>query len=246
MLAVALNSLGTIDEEYFASLFVRQFTGFKVIKLSLYKDAEKDQLQVCQPEKDADLLKDLIQNSDPADPILRLKGPRAKLQKAVRSMFFPGQKKKHEKVLLIGSEGFNDFPWAVQIVAVQLNVLDLIQDTEELQKSGFMILHDPEKNESENFIVGVKTLHPENTMYVELYQGDRSKDIKKCYEVVFAEYLVKRKKIKERLEEQHPGQVISCAQAGRIAGELRVSTYLVGSVCDEYGYQITNCGLGCF
>ncbi len=39
---------------------------------------------------------------------------------------------------------------------------------------------------------------------------------------------------------------VNSKQARRMARELGVSMFLVGSVCDELGYKITRCGLGCF
>lgn len=244
MLVVAINHMGTIDERSFASMFVRLFDDFKVIELSPCEDSKEERLQVCQPEKDMDLLKDIQQNSDPSELILRIRGPRAKLQKTVRSMFFPGQKKKYERVLLIGSDVLNDFPWAIRIIVVPAPVLDRVQDMK--SKAGFKVLHDPEREKSEDYIFVLKTIHPDIPIFAEKFQEELSKGIKICFEAIFADYLVKRKRIKERLERQQPVQQISCEQAHRIAGELGVSTYLVGSVCDELGYIITKCSMGCF
>ena len=244
MLAVAINHMGTIDEESFASMFVRLFDDFKVIELSPCEDSEEERLQVCQPEKDTDLLKDIQQISDPSDPILKLRGPRAKLQKAVRSMFFPGQKNKYERVLLIGSDVLNDFPWAIRVIVVPLPVLDRIRDIG--LNVGFTVLRDLERKKSVDYIFVLKTIYPDMQVFEEKFREEISKDIKRSFEALFADYLVKRKRIKERLEKQQPVQQISCEQAHIIAGELEVSTYLVGSVCDELGYMITKCSMGCF
>jgi hypothetical protein len=241
-----MNHMGTIGEESFASMFMRLFADFKVIKLSPCEDSEEKRLQVCQPEKDTDLLKDIQQNSDPSEPILKLEGPRAKLQKAVRSMLFPGQKKKNEKILLIGRDILNDFPWAIRIVVVPLPVLDREQDMKWFLKADFIVLHDPEREKNKDFIFVLKTIRPDISIFTEKLQAELSEGIKKSFEAIFADYLVKRKRIKERLEKQQPGQLISCAQARRIAGELGVSSHLVGSVCDEFGYMVTQCSLGCF
>lgn len=59
-------------------------------------------------------------------------------------------------------------------------------------------------------------------------------------------YLDKRKNIEKMLQQKQPELLISCKQARRMARELGVSMFLVGSVCDELGYKITRCGLGCF
>ncbi len=68
MLVVAINHMGTIDMGSFASMF-----DFKVIELNPCEDSKEEWLQVCQPKKDMDLLKDIQQNSDPSELILKVK-----------------------------------------------------------------------------------------------------------------------------------------------------------------------------
>ncbi len=243
MLAVAINHMGTIDEGSFASYFIKLFDDFKVIKLSYCEDSEGKRLQVCRPEKNTDLLEEIQQNSEQPLTMLKLSGPKAKLQKAVRSMFFPGQKQKYEKVLLIGSDILNDFPWAIRVIVVPLPVLDRIPDIG--LNTGFTVLRDLERKRSVDYIFVLKTIYPDMQVFEDKFQEEISKDIKRSFEAVFTEYLDKRKRIKESLEEQ-AGQLVSCIQACGLARELGVSSHLVGSVCDEFGYMITNCSLGCF
>ncbi len=244
MLAVAINHMGAYDEESFVSYFIKLFDDFKVIELSYCEDSEEERLQVCRPGKDTDLLKEIQQNSEPPCTMLKLSGPRAKLQKAVRSMFFPGQKQKYEKVLLMGSDILDDFPWAIRVIVVPLPVLDRIRDIG--LNVGFTVSRDLERKKSVDYIFVLKTVYPDMQVFEEKFQEEISKDIKRSFEALFADYLDKRKRIKESLGEQQPGQLVSCVQACDLACELGVSTHLVGSVCDEFGYMITNCSLGCF
>ena len=246
MLAVAVNYIGAIKEKQFGPVFVKFFDDFKVVKPSPYGDLGKGRLQLCQPEEYEEALKGIQKYWDPTETFLELKGPKDKLQKVVRQMCFFDEEKKYEKVLLEGFDGITDFPWAVQIVMVQLPVLDWGQEPEWLRKADILILNDADRQESRDFLAKVKKARPGIEIFIEKVQEGLSKELKQCLETLFAEYLEKRRRIREVLEKQQSEQVISCEQAHRMAGKLKVSLFLFGNVCDECGYRVTRCRLGCF
>ncbi len=246
MLVVALNHIGAITDNNFASGFLKQFDDFQVLKFNFYDDFAEEQLQVCQPEKEEALLKDTLEGLDLSKPLLELQGTRDRLQKAVRSMFFPGRAKKYENVLLTGCDGMSDFPWAVQIVLVQPPAPDPEQDPEWVRRADVIVLYGLEEEESSRFAAGLKALRPRIPIFAEKAAEDLSKDLQDSLEALFSAHLEKRKRIKEKLAEQQAGRMIDCEQARRLAGTLGVSLALVGSVCDESGYRIARCGLGCF
>lgn len=246
MLAVALNHMGAITGNGFVSGFLKQFDDFQVLKLNFCDDLAEKQLQLCQPEKEEALLKDTLERLDLFKPLLELQGTRDRLQKTVRSMFFPGREKKYENVLLTGCDGMTEFPWAIQIVVVQPPAPGWEQDPEWVRRADVIALHGLEEEERGKFTAGVKALRPGVPIFAEKAAADLSKDLKDSLEALFSAYLEKRKKIKEKLTEQQTGRLIGCEQARKLAGTLGVSLPLVGSVCDESGYRITRCGLGCF
>lgn len=245
MLAVALNYVGEIEEKGFGSIFMKHFDDFKVIKISPYEELEKGPLELCQPVEYKDLIKEIQESWDSTGTTLELRGFRDKLQRAVRQMCFFDEEKKFEKVLLEGSEAIIDFPWALQIVMVQLPLVDWDQDAEWIRNADILILNNSEE-ESRDFIAQVKTIRSGIPVFTEKVQGGLSKELQDSLEVLFNTYLENRKKIKAMLEEKLSEQVISCEQARRMAAKLRVNLYLFGNVCDECGYSITRCGLGCF
>ena len=247
MLAAALSLMGAINGNDFVSGFLKHFDDFQVLKLKCSDDFTEKQLQVCQPEKEEALLKDALERLDLSKPLLELQGTRDKLQKTVRSMFFPGGEKKYEKFLLTGCDGMDDFPWAVQIVLVQPPAPGLVQDPAWVRRADVIVLHGLTEAESGNFAARAQALRPGMPIFAEKAAEDLSQGLIDRLEGLFSSHLKKREKIKEKLAEKQTGRLmIDCEQARRLAGTLGVSLALVGSVCDETGYRITRCGLGCF
>lgn len=246
MLAVALNYLGSIQERELGPLLINFFNEFKMIRLSPCGDREEGRLQICQPQGHEELMKNIQISWNPAESLLELRGPKDKLQRTVRYMLYFDEKKKYKQVFLEGDDGINDFPWAIQIAVIQLPVWGWEYDPEVIRKSDVIVINSSDKEENENFIAKVKKLDPDIPIFLEKLQEGLSQDIKDCLKVLFAKHVEKRARIKEKLESQHPHSLISCAQACRLSGELGVSSFLLGSVCDELGYRITNCRLGCF
>ncbi|MDD3874699.1 MAG: hypothetical protein PHE01_11075 [Methanosarcina sp.] len=245
MLAVALNYVGGIEEKGFGPIFVKRFNDFKVIKISPYEELKKGQLQLCQPVEYEELIKGIQEHWDPSGTFLELRGFKDKLQRAIRQMCFFDEEKKFEKVLLEGSDGITDFPWALQIVLVQLPAPGWEQDMEWIRKADILILNNSVE-ESRNFIDQAKIIRPDVPIFIEKIQEGLSDEMKSSLESLFTTYLEKRKRVKAMLEENLSDQVINCEQAHRMAAKLRVDLYLFGNVCDECGYSITRCRLGCF
>jgi len=249
MIAAALNLFGSLDEQGLTNLvpvLVKLFDEFKVVQLNPYDEAKKNQLQLCQPEKYEELVQHIEKNWDPSETFLELRGPKAKLQRVVRQMFFFDAEKKFEKVLLAGCDGMRDFPWAIQIVLLQLPVMDEEQNLEWISRADLLIINALPDAATRDFIDKVKLIRPDIPIFTEKLSAGWSQEIKACLEDLFASYLEKRQKIKVMLAEKYPEQSISCEQAGRMAGQLSVNRFLFGNVCDEYGYSITHCGFGCF
>lgn len=246
MLAVATNYLGLSGEQKFGSAFLRSFDDFVVIKLNPSGDLVKSSLELCQPEGYADLLKDIHMSWDASGSELELRGLKGKMKRLVRYMFFFDEEKKFTKVLLEGSDGITDFPWALQIVVIQLPVEVRERDLAWLRSADIIILIDAENEASRDYAAKLNKIMPGTPVYLEKFAQGLSQDLKAALEVMFADYAKKRNLIREQLAAKYPEQVISCTQARGMAGELRVNLSLFGSVCDELGYRITQCGLGCF
>lgn len=247
MLAVALNQMGAASGDGFVSGFLKHFNDFQILKLNLYDDFTDKELQLCQPEEEEALVKETLGRMDLSAPLLELRGTRDKLQRIVRSMFFPGAEKKYEKVLLTGCDGMADFPWAVQVVLVQLPAPGRGQGLERVRRADAVVLQGLAEEESRKFTEGVRAFRPHMPIFSETAAGDLSQDLTDSLADLFSSYLEMREKIKVMLEEQQSGPLlVDCEQARRLAGSLGVSLALVGSVCDETGFRITRCGLGCF
>ena len=247
MLAVALNHTGAIADNNFAFGFLKKFDGFQVLKLNYCDNFTDKQLQLCQPEKEEAQVKEKLGRLDLSKPLLELRGTRDKLQRIVRSMFFPGGEKKYEKILLTGCDGMADFPWAVQVVLVQPPAPGRGQGLEWVRRADAVVMQGLAEEEGRRFADGVRTFRPHMPVFSEKAAGDLSQGLTDCLEDLFSSYLEKREKIKVMLEEQQTGPLmIDCEQARRLAGSLGVNLALVGSVCDESGYRVTRCGLGCF
>lgn len=244
MLAVALNYVGMIEEENLGPMFVKLFNDFKVVKLSPYDDVKEAQLQLCQPESYKELVKHIQQVWDSSETFLELRGSKVKLQKTVRQMLFFDEEKKYKKVLLEGCHGISDFPWAIQIVLIQLPVSDREQKLDWMGQADVLILYNSEEEASRDFINRLKMIRPDIPIFIEKVQAGWSEELKDSLETLFSSYLEKRQRIKEMLAEKYPEQSISCEEARRMAG--KVNRFLFGNVCDECGYRITHCGLGCF
>jgi hypothetical protein len=250
MLAVAITHVGTTVDDSFETGLLKHFEGFQVVRLRIREPTAETlaetRLQICEPEKEGDLLRVLREDEEPAGPWLELQGPREKLQKAVRSLFFPGREPKYERVLLTGCEGIADFPWALQIVCVHLPVPGWEQNPEWVRKADVIVLRGSEGEESRRLTAGIKTLRPDVPLFGDGDGQGWAVGLRGSLEGLFAAYGEKRRRIKERLEAQQAGRQLECERARKLAETLGVDLSLVGSVCDESGYRITRCGLGCF
>jgi hypothetical protein len=246
MLAIATSYPGFTDGQQIWPLFVKLFDDFAVVKLSPTGDLEEGRLQLCQPEGYGDLLQAVHSSWNPSKNLLELRGPKDKLLRTVRYMFFFDEEKKFEKVLLEGCDGLTDFPWALQIIVIKLPLENLEQQPEWIHKADAVILVDSENELCGDFTDRMKMIRPELPVFSEKPGESLSRDLKAGLEVMFAGYVKKRSRIKDVLTSRYPEQQISCTLAHRMAGELGVDMFLVGSVCDEIGYRITQCRLGCF
>lgn len=246
MLAVALNYIGETKEQKLGYMLVKHFAGFKVVKLSPSEIVKEGRLQICQPEGYGNLQKDIQQYQDPAGTYLELRGPRDKLQRTVRYMFFFDEEKKYSKVVLEGCDGLADFPWALQLVLVEPPASVWERKPAWIRKADIIVIKGTESEESRELIAKVKEIRPDIPVHTEKVREGLSQELIENLEALFSSYVEKRKKIKDLLELQHPEQQISCLLANSMARKLGVSSFLVGSVCDELGYSITRCGLGCF
>lgn len=245
MIAAAVNYLGISENEDFAAIFARHFDDFKVIRLNPADETKPGQLQLCQPENYTELLQQVQITGDISETSMEISGPRDKLQRTIRQMLF-FEDVKPEKVLLIGSQGILDFPWAVQIVLMQMPVKGGRQYLKWVRKADVLFIDDSKGAVNDEFINKVRTMRPELLIFTgriqEFWPGEMQDSLKK----VFAAYLDKRQGIKQVLAEKYPAGSLSCEQGRYMAGKLKVSRFLFGNVCDECGYMITQCGLGCF
>lgn len=246
MLAVALNNKGVTEEAKIESAFIELFKDFKVIKISYADDLPKDHLELCQPVEYKELVKDIQADWDASETFLQLHGLKDKVQRAVRQMFFFDKEKNFEKVLLEGCEGMADYPWALQIVIAELPGTELEPDPEWIGQTDILIINNLDDKASRAFVEKVKNIRPNLPVFFENISTGLSLELKNNLQLLFADYLDKRQKIKSVLEEKYPQRLIQCEQARRMAHKLRVSVFLFGNVCDECGYRITHCGLGCF
>lgn len=246
MLAAALNSIGGIPEDTFGQKFVELFNDFKVVKLSPIEELEKGPLQLCVPVEYQELIKNIQYNWDSTQTFLEMRGLKAKLQRAIRQMFFFDEEKIFDKVLLLGCVGVNDFPWAIQVVVMQPPVSGWEQNLELIGQADILVLNDVDESEAGKLIEQVKLTRPDMPVFAEEISQGLSIEFKDSLEKIFIDHLAKRKRIKQMLREKQTGQSISCEQAYKMAAKLRVGLYLFGNVCDECGYSITRCRLGCF
>ncbi|MEN6327527.1 MAG: hypothetical protein ABFD18_15145 [Syntrophomonas sp.] len=246
MLAVALNYIGIPEaDNCFVPMFMRQFNDFKVIKLSPYDEKSKSRLQLCEPEEYEEIVKQIEKEWDPSGTCLELRGPKAKLQKMVRQKLFFDEE-KIAKVLLDSSNGISDFPWAVQIAMIQPPVPEGRQDKGRLKKADVMVINHSGDEECRDYIKKVQAIRADLPVIVKDLREGWPQELTDSLEAAFAGYLEKRQRIKELLAGKYPEQMLSCKQAHRLAGKLKVDSFLLGNVCDECGYIINNCGLGCF
>lgn len=251
MLAVAINYQGPAAEKNLGytlgTVLMKLLDGFKMIKLYPSDNPEPAPLQLCRTEGYEELVKDIQQFWHPAESLLELRGPTVKLQRALRHMFFFAAEKKYEKVFIIGCDGIADFPWALQIVVARLPLAGQGQDIEWIRQADIIILDDYKNEESEDFTVAIKEIRADVPLFVEkISPGGLSPELQDSLEALFALNLKNRKRIKEMLQEKQLGPQITCEQAQEMAGELGVSLFLFGSVCDQLGYSVIRCRLGCF
>jgi hypothetical protein len=245
MIAAALNYWGVESDENFAPRFVEQFKDFKVIRLNPVEEVKPGQLQLCQPENYDQMMQQIQINWDPSETFLEIRGSRVKLQRTVRQrLFFDEQ--RLEKILLEGLDGLVDFPWAVQILLVRLPVEGKKQYLKQLKKMDVLILLASSEEEGQGFIDSAKKVNLDMLMFRETDLEDKAGQMKGDLEKLFVDYLHKRQMIREFLAEKLSEPALSCEQARRMAGKLKMDRFLFGNVCDECGYAITRCGLSCF
>ncbi|MEN6392016.1 MAG: hypothetical protein ABFD04_16490 [Syntrophomonas sp.] len=248
MLAVALNQAGAgaIDGKIFGQAFVRRFADFKVIKLMPIDNLEKGPLALCEPAGYEEITKDMKKTWDKTGTFLELTGLRDKLQRSVRQMFFFDQETKFTNILLHGCEGINNFPWAVQILLVQLPVPDWKQVSKMIKKADIIVINNAAEHDIEEFLVRVAKLGPHIPVFFEKLEEGLSQELQENLKSLLAAYEEKRSRVRAALEDKYPNQTIGCEQARGMARKLKVSLFLFGNVCDECGYRVTQCGLGCF
>lgn len=246
MLAAAVNYLGSSPKKTMGSCLLKIFSDFKLIELSPGDDFDEGRLQLCQPQGYEDLMKSVQIVGNLHGSQLELRGPKAKLQRVIRHMLYFDQEKSCTQVFLEGSEGIKDFPWAIQIVLIQLPVTGMEYESEMMRKADILVISGFNDDEREAYLEKTKKTYPKIPAFAERLEEGLSPEVTECLEKLWAAYLDTRKKIKDKLELEHPDLLISCARAHKLAKELRVSSFLLGSVCDELGYRITNCWLGFF
>lgn len=246
MLAVSLNNAKAIDGETFGYAFARTFTDFKVIKLMPSDNLKNGPLALCEPAGYEEITKDIKKTGDKTGTFLELTGLRDKLQRAVRQMFFFDQETKFTNILLHGCDGINYFPWAMQILLVQLPLPDQKLDSKAIKKADIIVINNPGENEIEKYLARITKIRPNIPVFFEKLDEGLSQELQENLKVLFAAYEKKRSIVRAALEEKYPNQKIGCEQARGMARRLRVSLFLFGNVCDECGYRVTHCGLGCF
>ncbi|MGI5920877.1 MAG: hypothetical protein ACOX6I_04000 [Syntrophomonadaceae bacterium] len=244
MLAVALNYAGGTGNNDYGLILSRYFSDFKVIKIIPYQEPDKGELQLCQPIEYPELIKNIQQSWDPSQRLLELRGIKSKLQRAVRQMCFFDAEKKFTRVFLDGSDGIDDFPWALQMVIIEPSA-ELDQCHDLVKQADVLVLNNWEPEASQSFVARVKEIQPRVPIFTEVLQESLSTELKDRLTELFTEYLEKRSSIKRALDDI-PKKEITCQQAYKMAAKLKADLYLFGNVCDEYGYSITRCRLGCF
>jgi hypothetical protein len=246
MLAAALNYIGFTGGQKLGHLFAKSLEGFTVIELITDNVFKEDRLQLCQPDNYQELQKYLQKQQDQDGAYLIIRGPKDKILRSIRQMFFFDKEKKYDRVLLERSDGITDFPWALQIVIVQPPIPAWKQTPECILNADIIVFNDSDELLAGEFASRTKTVRPDTPFFMVKMQEDLSQELKDILKDIFTNYLEKRRTIKDVLELQHPERQITCVQARNLAGKLSVSSFLVGSVCDELGYSVTRCGLGCF
>lgn len=246
MLAAAVNTAGQVDGDILGRVFARIFPDLKVVKLKPIDEKINGPLELCQPLAYEELMKNIERTWDKSKVFLELTGFRARLQRAIRQMFFFDQETKFNNVLLHGCDGINDFPWALQIFVVQAPVKNVKRDLAPIRKADILIINNAQSGEAGELRETIRKIRPNLPFFEENINEGFSDGLKENLQGLFSAYEEKRNMVKAALKEKYPDQVIGCEQARSMAGRLRVSLYFLGSVCDECGYRITRCGLGCF
>lgn len=246
MLAAALNHIGSAEGQKFAPMFAKSLEGFTVIEIISDKNHKEGRLQLCQPEGYNDLQKYLRKQQDQDGAYLVLRGPKDKILRSIRYMFFFDEGEKYNKVLLEGADGVTDFAWALQIVVIEPPVPPWERAPEWLLNADIFIINATDKAHAGDLSSRIKTIRPDVPFFMEKIQEGLSQEIRDSLYDLFDDYQEKRWAIKDLLELQYPDRQITCVQARNLAGNLKVRPFLVGSVCDELGYSVTRCSLGCF
>jgi hypothetical protein len=246
MLAVALNTIGPYPQEGWGPLFLEAFNDFKVIQAISCEKVKDGPLQMCRREQYDELVRDISEKWDPSQNILELRGPKNKMQKAVRYMFFFDQDKKFDRVFLEDCSGMLNFPWAMQVFILNSPEPGYLPGQDLIDQAEVFILNTQCGEVHREVLDQVKKYRPSLPVFTENLQEGISGALKGILDELFAAYAENRARVKWSLENDHPDKQLTCDQARKMAGKLGISLFLIGSVCDECGYAITQCGLGCF
>jgi len=246
MLAVALNTIGLYPQEGWGPLLLGTFNNFKVIRAIPYEKKKDKPLQLCEHEQYDELVKNISERWDPFHNILELRGPKNKLQKAIRYMFFFDPDKKFDRVFLEDCNGMLDFPWAMQVLVLNSPEPGFTPGRALVNQADIIILNAQCEKMHQKALDQIKKYKPDLPVFKQNLQEGISGQLKDILDQLFTAYLENRTRVKLTLETNYPDKQITCEQARKMAGKLKVSLFLIGSVCDECGYAITQCGLGCF
>ncbi|MFA5383536.1 MAG: hypothetical protein WC364_02525 [Eubacteriales bacterium] len=246
MLAVALNTIGLYPQEGWGPLFLKTFNDFKVIRAVPCEEKKDEPLQLCEHEQYDELVKNISEKWDPSQNILELRGPKNKLQKTVRYMFFFNPDKKIDRVFLEDCSGMLSFPWALQVFILNSPEPGHVPGRDLINQADIFILDAQCGEQRREALDQIKKYRPGLPVFTENLQEGISGTLKGILGKLFAAYLENRDRVKLALETNYSDKQIICEQARKMAGKLKVSLFLFGSVCDECGYAITQCGLGCF
>lgn len=246
MLAVALNTIGLYPQEGWGPLFLETFNDFKAIRAVPYEKIKDGPLQLCEHEQYDELVKNISEKWDPSQNTLELRGPKNKLQKTVRYMFFFDPDKKFDRVFLEDYNGMLNYPWAMQVFILNSPEPGYVPGRALVNQADVFILNAQCGEMRQKALDQIKKYRPDLPVFKENLQEGVSGQLKGVLDQLFAAYLENRARVKLALETNYPDKQITCEQARKMAGRLKVNLFLIGSVCDEWGYAITQCGLGFF
>ena len=233
-------------KEGWGSLFLETFCGFKVIRTIASEEIKSGPLQLCEHEQYDELAKNISEKWDSSQNILELQGLKDKLQKAVRYMFFFDPDKRLDRVFLEDCRGMLNFPWAMQVFILNSPEPDYVPGRTIINQADVFILNTHYGETNKKAQDQIKKYRPGLLVFRENLQEGISGELKSILGQLFEAYLENRTRVKSALETNYPDKQITCEQARKMACKLKVSLFLIGNVCDEWGYAITQCGLGCF